>query len=289
MSQYQSAISGNLRIIAMTTGYWNNEAEARGRLQNGRDDSRNDHGLIGIQAWKDRMQLLFSPIAFFMASGSWSDPAYSWVKGLEIVNAGAFPPQPHDGHFHHLGKAAWTAGIAFALNRMMDWDLISVLDTDSLVGDINLNSIVREFWDRPEILCCPGWGGVPGGPMILIKREGACRILHNREGGNFRDKLDQKSTFLWEAELMHIFRPLPDGTPRWWNPFPNYFSLIYDPIPESLDWPMVSQFGGDTEFAKRYSEKNCPLTIPYRRDPVTCCVPRNPSQCARGGEAFEHD
>lgn len=270
MAEDQLQKAGRLSIWAFCLAYWRNESEARSRLQNNREDSSNSHPLIGLSAWRDRMKKLFAPSHLFFASGSWSDPRFNWVDGVAVVNAGDYPPKEHEGHFHHLAKAAFTAAFAYSLNRVYEWDLLIAMDSDALFGAVDLNSLIREFWIRPEILCAPGWGNVPGGPMQIFKREAVSRLLHNRENSNFRDPEDQSSQSLWELEMNYIFRPMVNGFPRWWNPFPDHFSLIYDPVPEALNWPQVSKFGGGTEFAKRYSEKNCPLTIPYLRDPVKC-------------------
>lgn len=269
MLQEQPRTAGGLKILAWTTACWDNAVDARARLQNNREDSRNDDPMLGISAWKDRMHYLFHPVGFFLASGTYSDPRFLWVLGVSVVNAGAPNTGPYEGYYRHYGKCAWTAAMAFALNRN-DWDILACLDTDALVGNCDLNSIVREFWNRPEILCCPGWGGPPGGPLILQKREAASRLLHNREIGNLRDPDQTPAAHLWEAELMHIFRPTPEGVPRWWNPWSQFHSFIYDP----QDWfntaPMVSKFGPSTEFAKRYEQTQVPLAIPYHRDPVKC-------------------
>lgn len=269
MLQEQPRTAGNLRLWTFALAYWRTNEEARTRLQNGREDSRNDHPRIGLGAWADRMHHLFKPEHLFFACGTWSNPKANWVLNTATVNSGAYPPLPHDGHRHHLGKAAYSAAAAYSLNRVYDWDLLISCDTDSLVGATDLNAIVREFWNRPEILCAPNWFGVPGGPLLLFKREAVSRLIHNRECSNFRDQ-DQEPESLWEAEINYLFRPTPEGMPRWWNAWPGGESYIFDPQPQADLWPMVSTLGGDLEYTKRYEATQSPLTIPYRRDVAKC-------------------
>src|SRR5687767_7231656 len=110
---------------------------------------------LNLRAWKERMEYLFRPIGMFWASGTWSDPAHNPVPEILVVNAGCQFDRPYEGERRHYGKAAFSAAIAYALNRN-DWDLLVAMDTDSLFGDIDIDSLLREFLSRQEVMLCPG-------------------------------------------------------------------------------------------------------------------------------------
>jgi len=219
--------------------------------------------MCGLVAWKERAERLFSPIGLFASSGTYSDPAFNPIPDVPVINAGVEWDSEFSGHRRHYGKAAFTAGFAFAANRGTEWDILIHYDHDAFIGDINLDSLIREFWDRPEILCCSQTCGNPEGPLTLMKHSAVCRLLHYRQYPNLHDP-EEEITPVWDQEMGYIFR---GG--RWWNPWPDF----KDPIHigrdhdqygwnEMLTWPMVVK---PTEaFARIYTEVNSCKTKPYR-------------------------
>lgn len=236
-----------MRILGWTPSYWHNQSDAQALSQTVR----------GLTAWEERINRLFSPFSLFIASGTWSDPAFNPIPQATVVNAGAPYDSPYEGHYRSYSKAAFTAAMAFALNRD-DWDLLLFLDHDTLLGDIDCNALVREFWKRPEIYCCGQTRKNPEGPLALWKREGAVRMMHYRKTANLLDFEEQRN-IVWEEECGHIFR---NG--RWWDPWPDVACVGHvgrDRWDEMLTWPMVEK--PTLEFAQVYMEKNSWKTKPF--------------------------
>src|SRR5688500_7704629 len=187
-----------MKILGWAMTYWNDPVSAKNQLP----------GPLGLAAWEFRMRQLFSPIALFLSSGTWSDPRSNPLINVPIVNAGAIYDGPYEGHYRSYPKCAFTAAMAFALNRN-DWDLLVMLDVDALLGDIDLNQLLREFAQRKEIMCCArtncSYANNPEGPLTLWKREGASRLLHYRQCPNLLDR-DEARRLTWDQECAYIYR-----------------------------------------------------------------------------------
>src|SRR5215831_9984755 len=109
-----------IQILAWTLGYWDEEHSPK----------RFEDGWSSLANWRIRVMELFQPIDCFVASGTWSDPLLAPVP-IKVINAGCTANGCYDGRKRHYGKAAFTAAMAYALNRS-DWDLLITLDTDAL-------------------------------------------------------------------------------------------------------------------------------------------------------------
>lgn len=213
-----------MRILTACLGYWHDREMSNYNTR---------HPAYRLPAWESRMRKCFSPVGLFIASGTFSDPVFNPIPEAVVVNAGALFDKPYEGNYRHYGKCAFTAGLAYALNRQ-DWDLLVWMDTDGLFGDINLDTLLMEFAERGEILLAPGWHSYPGGPMTVMKRDGASRMLHYRQTSNLRDS-DEGVQIIWEKELAYIFR---NG--RWWNPWPQFLTCRNDGTGGRHIWPMVA-------------------------------------------------
>jgi len=212
-----------MRILAWTMDYWNDEAHANRR--NGKWDS--------LQEWATRMEHFFSPMELFLSSGTWSDPKWNPVPYVKVVNAGAPNDKPYDFHCNHYGCCALAAAAFYALNRN-DWDYLVFLDTDSLIGDVNLPALFAEFGQRPETILAPGWLGGVGGPFVVWKRAGVCTLAHKRLYPNISVTPRPQ---IWERECRDMFGK------DWWNPWPQHSTLDmrHDSggNPTFQDWPFV--------------------------------------------------
>lgn len=227
-----------MRILAWTISYWNTPEEA---LKIG-------EGILGLRAWKARVQHAFSPVGFFVACGTWSDPSLCPTDML-VVNSGVEFRGPLDYWYRNYSKCAIDAGLAYALNRT-DWDILLLLDNDGLLGDCDCDWMIKTFWSRPETLMAPSWhGGVPGGPMLTFKRAGAARLKHFRRTPNMRDAADIPGPN-FETELADLFRNL------WYNPWPDN-PIMMDCDPNHILWncPMTGH-QLTAEFAKQYLDRN---------------------------------
>jgi hypothetical protein len=212
-----------MRILGWTLDYWNDEAHANRR--NGQWDS--------LLAWHKRMIHFFKPVDLFLASGTWSEPRWNPVPTIKVVNAGAPNDKPYDYHCNHYGACAFSAALFYALNRN-DWDYLVFLDTDSLIGDVNLPALFEEFGRRPETVLAPGWLGGVGGPLLVWKQAGACKLAHQRMYPNISATPRPQ---IWEMELRDIYGK------DWWNPYPQHSTLDmrHDSggNPTFQDWPFV--------------------------------------------------
>lgn len=208
---------------------------------------------LQLPSWRERMLRLFSPVGLFIMSGTFSDPRFNPTPDIPVVQAGCPFDAQYEGGRRHYGKAAFTAGVAYAMNRT-DWDLFVAMDVDALFGNINLDALLKEFTTRPETMLAPGWLGYPGGPMQCWKREGASRLMHYRQTANLRDN-DEAIQLIWEKELLHIFRG------RWWNPWPTLWTCMNDGTSGRLSWPMISKPPVDVavEYARTQSIHTKPV------------------------------
>lgn len=240
-------IPKTVRILGWTLGYWHYQNMANDRAQM-------------FQDWHRQFIYAFKPFETFIASGSWSEPSACPIPSV-VVNAGLPFDRPYYGQKHHYGIAAFTAAMAYACNRN-DWDFLVTLDTEALIGDVNLPELFQQFSESNAILMSPGYFPYIGGPFMAWKRAGALRLLHNRQLSNLRDEDEPDREVIWEEECHRIYR---GG--RWWNPWPNiecmlgshYQSDCLKPIREN--WPFVGQhIAGTAEpYAAQCSTKLIPL------------------------------
>lgn len=230
-----------MRILAWTLGWWKDAAHAQRDADNWR----------GYRAWLERVTRCFKPVGTFVASGTWSDPALSPIPEAVTVNAGIFSDRPYYGHREHYGKAAFIAGIAYALNRN-DWDLLVMLDTDALMGALDIPKLFAEFQTRKETIIAPLWCRLMGGPFMVWKREGALRLVHCRPYANIAMDGDPDMPTLWEYECAQIYKG------RWWNPWPQFDCLLQEgahPDSEAINWPACGRPSSEA-FAQRYIQNH---------------------------------
>jgi hypothetical protein len=203
----------------------------------------------------------------FLVSGTWSDPAFNPIPSIPVINAGVIKDAPYEGHYRHYNKCAFTAAMAYALNRRTEWDLLVLSDTDCLFGDIDLDSLIKEFHGRPEILmgaatnCSAGCN--PESPFTIWKHDGAVRLLHYRQCPNLLD-MEEERKWVWDIEMAYIYR-----RGRWWNPWPEVPCVehkgwdseqkFWD---EMLAWPIILK---PTQLlAQRWIAQNSCKTKPYK-------------------------
>lgn len=213
-----------MNILSLITSHWNTLEEFAFKAS----------GPFGLDNWLKESNRLFSPIVNIIACGTWSDPGVArkhWgtEMGIQIINSGTEYYGPYDVIWSHYALAAHMAGFYHALNRN-DWDLLVQIDNDMLIGDVDFDSLLREFLSRPEEVLSPAWCGCwPGGPFWAWKREGLSRFVNWRTRANFIDpdsrvqyqrKLERPH--LSEEEMFHVMKG------RWWNPWPNIPSCRQD-------------------------------------------------------------
>lgn len=252
----------DLRLLAWTCFYWNSPEHAQRFEGEGCWHS--------LRHWRDCTDYLFSPVGKFISSGTWSDPAHCPLPGIEVVNAGCLNTGPSTQR-RNYGNACFAAAFYHALNRN-DWDLLIFLDTDALVGAIDMDSLLREFWSRPELLLSHSWWNNPGGmPFFAMKRAGVSRAVHHYHGPHILDddETDHPDPLLLEQEWRHTFRPNLDG-PRWWNPWPNCQVLDgtdprFGPFEQEPPWPMIGKV--QPRDVERFIREQCPLAKPFKHEP----------------------
>lgn len=210
-----------MRILAWTLSYWHDAKHAR----------RFENQWCSHEAWLKRVVHFFHPIDTFIACGSWSNPAFNPIKSSIVVNAGVPFDRPYDFLVWHYGACAFSAAMAYALNRN-DWDYLLCLDTDALIGAVDFPPLFEDFSKRFETILAPGWHGGVGGPFMLWKRAGVVRLAHHRICPDLGNR-----SMIWEAECAQIYK---GG--HWWNPWPEFVTLTdgsKDPVAEH--WPFVSR------------------------------------------------
>jgi hypothetical protein len=223
-------------IWAWTTTYWTDIVDARAK----------GAGAFGLSVWYDRVWRYFKPDHYFLACGTWSNPLFSPLpSNVEVVNAGVKAGTPYDIYYSHLSGCALTAAMAYALNRSAFWDLLVLIDTDTLIGAVDFDALLREFMARDEVLLAQAWWDGIGGPFWAWKREGAIRTLHSRLRANLIDPPTDQNTMkpmLIENELAAMFKG------RWWNPWQQFKTMrqdfgLSDPRPDSeaMTWPFVGR------------------------------------------------
>lgn len=219
-----------MKLCVFTTSYWDNEEHAKKQFG----------GKLGLIAWLDRVTRLLKPAHAFIACGSYSDRTLNQTS-IPVINSGTPKTKPYSFYWWHYSLCAFMAGKYYALNRD-NWDVLIQLDTDGLIGAVDLPGLISEFMDRPEfMLACPG-GGAPSGPIQMWKREGAARYVNYRMRPNLIDVETDQKPIMHEHEWMEIFKGMI------WYPWPNLRHFTHDygpqskymaPFGEALKWPFI--------------------------------------------------
>lgn len=220
-----------MRIVAYAMSYWSTQEEFDQRYE----------GLFGLKQWYSNVQKYLKPIHCFICCGTFSPPEHSRFGQLvTVVNAGAEPEGGYDVLYKNYSLCTFMAAFYHALNGR-DWDLLCVLDTDTLIGAVDFDSVLREFMQRPEIHLSQRWYDFPGGSFQAWKREGANRYVNYRQRSNFVDDRNSKP-ITQEQECGNIFAG------KWWNPWPDIKTMRQDHgenadsekmNEEAMTWPMV--------------------------------------------------
>ena len=248
-----------MRIIAFTMSYWDNEEQARraGEL---------------LVPWKETVDKWLKPVSAFIACGTWSEPALSPLgPEVPVINADAVKDRPYDVVWHNYSLCSFGAAFHYALSHAY-WDLLAILDTETLIGNVNFEKLLGEFLERPELHLNEDWHGRPGGPFQVWKREGASRWLNYRQRANFIPKPEVKEgqeppaePMLQEYEMGVIFKDL------WWNPWPEIPTMRQDHGEDSekyvtpedtLKWPFVRK--PHPSIVERYLNEQTPLARPVK-------------------------
>jgi len=225
-----------MRIIAFATSFWNSfeDAQAKGP------------GLFGLHACYERAQCYFRPFHTFIAAGTWSLPEWSPLPStVPIINAGVVLDRPYEPIWWNYAGCALTASCAYLANRN-DWDLAVCLDTDTLLGNVDWDGVLREFLQRPEELLADDWYGRPG-YVVAWKPSGVSRYLHQRIRSNLIEKPegdDVPLPILLEDEFGLMFAG------KIWNAWPHLKTTRQDAGQESeqyverrepidMAWPFV--------------------------------------------------
>lgn len=244
-----------MKIIAWSMSHWNNAEEFQSRLL----------GPLGLYAWCGRVNYAFSPVERWIACGTFSDPVLAGDLPVSVLNHGTETTLPYDCIWWNYSLCSWEIGYQTALARH-DWDLLVNLDTDALLGDIDLDSIMREFLERPEELMTGAWcGSLAGGCLQAIKRSGVRRWLENRKRKNLITPNSQAMPLLPEHEATEIFKGL------WWNPWPHIPDMRQDYgeqaaatllDDEVMTFPMVRK--PSPAVIDRWLQENSPQIKPVR-------------------------
>ena len=222
-----------MRIVAYCNSFWNTADEAKAKMT----------GPLGLFNWELHVEHLLSPVRKFIACGTWSEPDH--CLPFTVINSGADCTRPYNCWWWQYAACAFTAGMAHAVTKR-DWDLLFFLDTDTLVGAVDLKAILTEFLDRPELLLAPQWMGRPDLGFSAMKREAASMWLHERWRPNLiRDQWPNgELPMLLEDEWKAIYGAV------WWNPWPELGSIrqgygvdqnCQSRNAEVMGWPLVER------------------------------------------------
>lgn len=254
-----------MRIICQTQDWWDTQEGFRQRCSG---------GPACLARWVDTVRHLFSPVVSCITSGTFSPVPDRLAPDVVTVTAGVQRTHPYDCQYWNYSLCAWEAGFYWAMNRN-DWDILIQLDTECLIGDVNLDSLLRLFMESRYQVMSPAWGDGKwiGGPMIAFKRAGVSRWLNSRKRANLVSEDDARRAgldpVLPEQEMTEIFGSL------WVNPWPEIPSMRYD-FPhepstperraEAMKWPFVRL--PDPELTESYLIENCPKAKPVTSKPV---------------------
>ena len=247
-----------MKVICFTMSYWDDEVQAQkaGEL---------------LLPWKKTVDKWLKPVHRFVSCGTWSEPSLSPLGAdVPIINAGAVKDRPYDVIWHNYSGCAYGAAFHYALT-MNYWDLIAILDTETLIGNVDFDAVLNEFLKRPEIHLNQDWHGRPGGPLQVWKREGLSRWLNYRQRANFIPKpepvegVEPEPPMLLEDEMGIIYKDL------WWNPWPEFPTLRQDcgedsekyvTPEETLKWPFIRK--PHPSIVERYLAEQTPLARPVK-------------------------
>lgn len=232
------------RIFVFSLSFWHDAAFAR----------RHDGAWYSHRAWLDRVTRCFKPAQVFLACGSWSSPEFSPIPEVPTVNAGVPYSKPYGPRFQYA-KMAFTAAMAYALNRANEWDLLIQSDTEALIGAVDFPRLFAEFMARPETIMANAWCGVISGGVMVFKREGAIRLLHHFPFLNYLDDDEPDMPLNPEQEWCEIFKG------RWWNPWKSIVCMnqaqahgdCTDDI--AINWPSLYMPTSEA-FAQRYIQNH---------------------------------
>lgn len=240
-----------MNFIAFCTSYWHDANHALSKAESLRD-------------WHARMLHYFEPSYFFISCGTYSDPEFNPLEDdAVIVNSGMKLTKPYDVHYQHYSMCAFSAACWHAVSLPFQWDLMLTLDTDTIVGNVDFDSLLREFMDRPEILLSTRWMGLVDFGFSAWKREAAVRYLHYRRRPNIVEDKPGPLPLLQEEENQLIYAGLD------WNPWPDVRSIRQDygyrldppPDAEAANWPFIrfptitarERFAAKTKLAKPFN------------------------------------
>jgi len=188
-----------MRIISFCTSWWTSREDFERKLK----------GPFGLDACRKRGLQFFKPFHTFIACGTWSEP---FCEG--VINAGVDLDRPYEPVWWNYSSCALTAACAFLANQR-DWDLTIYLDTDTLLGNVDWDTLLREFLSRPEEVMGDDWYGRPG-YIVAWKPASVVRFLHQRLRANLIERTDETpEPMLCEDEFGLIFKG------RYWNPWPH--------------------------------------------------------------------
>ena len=208
-----------MRIISFCTSFWSSPEEAQSKT----------HGLFGLHACRERALTYFNAFEFFVACGTWSDAKWSpFDTTVPIINAGAVLDRIYEPVWWNYAGCALTAACAYLANRR-DWDLAICVDTDTLLGSVDWDTLLREFLQRPEEIIADDWYGRPG-YVVAWKPTGVSRYLHQRLRANLIEKPvgdDATAPMLIEDEIGAMFAG------KIFNPWPHLKTTRQDAGQES--------------------------------------------------------
>lgn len=217
-----------MKIIAFTTAHWHDEDHAK---------SQREH----LEQWESVTRKLFNPNHLFIACGTYSNPEFCPVD-VAVVNSGIKYTKPYDIFYWHYAACAFTAGFAFALQSYSDWDFLVCYDHDTILGNVDLNALAKEFIERTEVLMSPAWCQSPDGSLSFWKPDAAAMFLHMRKRANL---IEKKEGVPEPILVEHEWREIYEG--RWWNPWPDIkgirqeHGIVSEPVADTdaMAWPMV--------------------------------------------------
>jgi len=223
-------------------------------------------GQFGLKAWHANVEKYLKPIGCFLVAGTWSPPEFNrFGSKVPLVNAGANPEPAGDYHviFRNYSLCSFMAAFYHALNRS-DWDLLALLDTDTLIGAYDFDGTLRSFMQQPEMWFMTNrWHAFPGGQFQVWKRDGVNHFVNHRVRANFVEYRNGPAPPTPEEEAGTIF----DN--HWFNPNPEVETMRQDygenQEAESLNeqamtWPFVRK--PHPAIIERYLSEQTPKAVP---------------------------
>lgn len=212
-----------MRIMLFALTYWNDEAHSH----------RFDGKWCSYENWLARVDKFFKPFHIFLACGTWSDPRFNRLRDVPTVNSGAPCDAPYDWDRHQYACCALSAAMAYALNRN-DWDYLVTLDTDALVGDVNLPALFEDFSHQEATMMAPAWSKGISGPFVAWKRRGAATFAHHRLYPNLCDPDEPARPVIPEDEMALMYKNGRLGSPHRTQRMPHQTTLAFHYPPVRL-------------------------------------------------------